>query len=943
MLNMMRVKSKWCTRLSGVLAAFLLAGSGAAMAASVTVDLCATAGSATLPAPSTTVNILGYALGPCSATATVSVPGGPVIVVNVGDSVTVNLQNKLSEATGLHFQGQNMVPDTTGAPAGTATVFGARSYTFTAANPGTFLYEAALLPNTEYQTAMGLYGALIVRPAPVPFTGISVTPTAAGSVTRTDAAASYASGSTLVADTAILATDVGAVVTGAGIPFGTTITAVTDATSFTMSAPALAVYGASTAVNDEAVLVLSEIDPALNNSASPAAFDMRSYSPRYFLINGKAYPDTAPIASAAGNKVLLRYVNAGVKHHSMAVLGLRQNFVAKDASLLPTLTLNVAAETLAPGQTGDAIATVPAVTSPSKFAVYDGSLSLHNNGADNAFGGMLTFVTAGTGTVIAGPTTSAVALTPNPSNGSLSVTLSATIKSSVSTVTAAEYFIDASGAEGTGSAMSGSFGSATVSVNATLSTAQLALIASGNHTLYVHGKDASGKWGAFGSAVLNLDKTGPISSGLTLTPNPSSGTVSVALSATGNDSATGNSNITAAQYSIDGGAAVPMAVNVIAPVASLTASIPAGLSAGAHTIAVRSQDALGNWGASATISLNVVAGGPVTSAVSAAPNPNNGARPLGASQPVVRVTATMSSTGSTVSAAEGFIDVVGANGAGFPFIPSDGLWNGASETGYADIPLATVNALSAGNHTIYVRGKDAAGNWGATATTILLIDKTAPTFTGISLVPNPTNGAASVTLTVNGTADTGGAGVTGGQYWIDGTATPPANATAFTGASATISTSALTWGSHTVYVRVQDAASNWSTVSSATLNLMQAVNDTLVFSANTSATQTNNVNAPGVLSNDQPIGAAGRTATLVSGPVRTSAGSGTGTGTISVTCGASTATGICANGSYRVTLTGVGSTGPARRASKRGTYQFTYTETFNGMTTTPASVTITVN
>ncbi len=110
------------------------------------------------------------------------------------------------------------------------------------------------------------------------------------------------------------------------------------------------------------MLVLSEIDPALNNSANPAAFDMRNYAPRYFLINGKPYPNTAPIASAAGNKVLLRYVNAGAKHHSMAVLGLRQVFVAKDGSPLPTLNHNVAAETLAPGQTGDAIVTIPAAT-----------------------------------------------------------------------------------------------------------------------------------------------------------------------------------------------------------------------------------------------------------------------------------------------------------------------------------------------------------------------------------------------------------------------------------------------------------------------------------------------------------------------------------------------------------------------------------------------------
>lgn len=942
MLNMMRNKLKWAVLLHGVLAAFLLAGGGAALAANVTVNLWAKAGTTSLP-DGGTVNVWGYT---DAAVGLVTQPGGPTLIVNQGDVVTVNLTNTLTAATAVLFQGQAMVPDSVG-----AVPNGARVYTFTASNPGTFLYEAGLLPNSQHQAAMGLYGALIVRPTAVPFIAISVTPTPTGSVTRTDTAATYTSGSNLVADTSVQSTDVGAAVSGAGIPFGTTITAVTPGTSFTMSAPAAAAYGASTVVNDEAVLVLSEIDPALNNSASSAAFDMRNYAPKYFLINGKAYPATAPIASAAGNKVLLRYVNAGVKHHSMAVLGLRQNFVAKDASLLPTLTLNVAAETLAPGQTGDAIVTVPAVTTANKFAVYDGNLALHNNGADNAFGGMLTFVAAGTGAAATGPTTSAVALVPNPTNGSVNVALSASVNSSSSTVTAAEYFIDTSGTAGTGTPMSGAFGAAAVSVSSNLSTAQLAALLSGNHTIYVHGKDASNQWGAFSSVVLNLDKAGPISSGLTLTPNPSSGAVSVALSATGNDSTTGNSNIAAAQYSIDGGTPVAMTVNVTAPITSLSATIPAGLPVGPHAVAVRSQDALGNWGSFATITLNVAAGGPVTSAVSAAPNPNNGAVPLNASNPVVRVTATMSSTGSTVSAAEGFLDTPPASTAvrGFPFIPSDGVWNSALETGYADIPLANINALSVGNHTIFVRGKDAAGNWGGTATVTLLIDKTAPTISGITLTPSTVAfGTASTLLSV--TAADIGTSVTGGQYWIDGTATPPANATAFTNTSPspTINTSALAAGTHTVYVRVQDAATNWSAVSSATLTVIRAVNDAWTITANNNATQTSDQAAPGVLANDQPVGVTGRTAALASAPVRTS---GAGAGTITVTCPISLGTSatpaigvntVCTNGAYRLTLNGVGGSGSARAASKRGTYQFTYTEALGGATST-ATVTITVN
>ncbi|MGZ5392983.1 MAG: multicopper oxidase domain-containing protein, partial [Mycobacterium sp.] len=267
----MRIRRTWGAALLGVLALLFVFGSGAAQA--VTFDLTAKAGSTLLPGAPGPVSVWGYV--DTLTNPPVTQPGGPVLIVNEGDSVTVNLTNTLTVATGMLFQGQAMVPDTTGAPAGGGT----KTYTFTATNPGTFLYEAGLLPNAQHQAAMGLYGALVVRPAV--------------------AGQAYAD--------------------------------------------------AGTAFNDEAVLVVSEIDPGLNNSATPAAFDMRNYAPRHFLINGKAYPDTDAITGNAGNKLLLRYVNAGIQHHSMGVLGLRQIFVAKDGSVLPMLNHNVVAETLAPG------------------------------------------------------------------------------------------------------------------------------------------------------------------------------------------------------------------------------------------------------------------------------------------------------------------------------------------------------------------------------------------------------------------------------------------------------------------------------------------------------------------------------------------------------------------------------------------------------------------
>jgi hypothetical protein len=183
---------------------------------------------------------------------------------------------------------------------------------------------------------------------------------------------------------------------------------------------------------------------------------------------------------------------------------------------------------------------------------------------------------------------------------------------------------------------------------------------------------------------------------------------------------------------------------------------------GTHVVSVRSQDVLGNWGAVATINLQIAdLVGPATSGVTAAPNPNNGSKPLSTSVQAVRVTANFSdvATGnSNIAAAEGFIDTVGTTGTGFVFIATDGIFNSPAESGYSDIPLAVVGTLTVGNHTIYVHAKDAAGNWGATSTTILVIDKTRPTVLSINRVTaTPTNLASVQFLVTFSESVTGGA------------------------------------------------------------------------------------------------------------------------------------------------------------------------------------------
>jgi FtsP/CotA-like multicopper oxidase with cupredoxin domain len=317
-----------------VATAGLVLASSSASAAPVSIELCATTGTATVTG-ATTVPVWGFGIpttsGDCT-TATASVPG-PTLVVNEGDTVTIRVINALPvvppvpvipvdhtvrfEVAGVDF---NAGPTdvAVGAPPMTRT--------FTASRPGTYLYQSG--GDAGRQEAMGLYGALIVRSL-----------------------------------TAGRAYDV-----------------------------------ATTAYDVEAPLVLSAIDPAFN--AAPDTFDMHAYVPTYWLINGKAYPDTAPgITATPGQRVLLRYLNAGYDNTTMMLLGMHQQVLARDARLLNN-PFAANAETIPAGATEDAIATVPSGSAPSTqgFPLYNRQQHV-TNGAQTGTsptpatgGGMLTFI-----------------------------------------------------------------------------------------------------------------------------------------------------------------------------------------------------------------------------------------------------------------------------------------------------------------------------------------------------------------------------------------------------------------------------------------------------------------------------------------------------------------------------------------------------------------------
>jgi FtsP/CotA-like multicopper oxidase with cupredoxin domain len=92
---------------------------------------------------------------------------GPTLVVNQGDLVTINVTNYgISDAVSLVVTGHEV--SSTGGSAGlvgqAAALGETASYSFTASQPGTYLYHSLNGPNPGLHVEMGLLGVLIVRP-----------------------------------------------------------------------------------------------------------------------------------------------------------------------------------------------------------------------------------------------------------------------------------------------------------------------------------------------------------------------------------------------------------------------------------------------------------------------------------------------------------------------------------------------------------------------------------------------------------------------------------------------------------------------------------------------------------------------------------------------------------------------------------------------------------
>ena len=205
------------------------------------------------------------------------------------------------------------------------------------------------------------------------------------------------------------------------------------------------------------------------------------------------------------------------------------------------------------------------------------------------------------------PVVSNVAVDPDPTNGTIDVTASATVDDAAtgnSKIVAAYYRID-NGSEIAMAATDGGFDEATENVTASIPAATVAALSNGPHTVCVRGKDQAGNSSSYDDAgacvTLTVDKEPPLVSNVTVTPSLTNGTIAVYATARVDDATTGNSRIVAAWYSIDGGSAVQMTASdgsfseaAEDVKATIPASVVNALDEGSHTVCVQGKDLAGN-------------------------------------------------------------------------------------------------------------------------------------------------------------------------------------------------------------------------------------------------------------------------------------------------------------------------------------------------------------
>lgn len=705
---------------------------------------------------------------------------GPTLIVNQGDIVNVVLHNEIpGENISLAFTGQELYPDLTGIATGETM-----TYTFTAVSPGTFKYEAGLTPNGARQVAMGLGGALIVRPA---------TPNQAYDV----AASAYNDEALLVfneLDPAFNADPNGFNMTDYTPAYWFINGKAYSQTEKILTAPGNNVLLRSVNLGLQehslGVLGMHQTMLAVDGSLKPYTTEMVAYT----LGAGETFDSIVAIPADA------------VENQSYAVYntGTQQLYNNGDTSsiggIFTFIEVNGGAAALPGGPLASSLAVSPNPTSGNVDVMLQALLdSTATSGLDivaweyflNDLGDPGTGISE---TLTAGATISVAAAIPT---------------STLSTLPAGDVSIYVRGQDS-----SGTWGP----VNSTV----LDLVVDGPviTSLYLTNSPTNG------SKAVGIQATAD---------DTPTGEVTVVAAEYFIDTIT------------DPGTGFTMTLNAQAPIASLSATIDTAainsLAHGTHVVYVRAQDELGNWGAVGEVALEVDLVGPTSFGVGLTPNPSNGTKAVNSASNGIRLEIDASDP-SRIAEAEGFIDyadsVTNPDGSGFPLIAKDALYNGTLERAYFDIPLSTIRQLAEGAHEISFHARDMAGNWGDIVSMTLTVDMTGPEVSNVVASPNPTPGGRMqiVTLTADANDLLGGTNITRVEWFVDndpgfgsGFALSAADGSLNSPSEAVVGTlNVSSWfsGDYTLYVRAQDAAGNWGEVGSVVLTVNGRSNPLLV-------------------------------------------------------------------------------------------------------------------
>lgn len=272
----------------------------------------------------------GYGAATASGGTGLMQISGPTLLVNQGETVSISFTNNLPTRSSMLFPGQSGVA----ASGGTAGVLAQEAapgqtvtYTFTATQPGTYLYQSGTQPGLQVE--MGMVGALIVRPGGVP----------AGSKWAYNHAGSAYDRETLFV--------------------------VSDADSDIHAAV------------DEQVRAFRAANVGNPTAESVFTADLAHRFPKYWFLNGRTSPDVfaknfiselphqpynALPRLHPGEKMLLRMIGAGTDLHPMHHHGNNSWAIARDGRMLssnpaagPNLAFSDYTIKVVPGQTLDAV------------------------------------------------------------------------------------------------------------------------------------------------------------------------------------------------------------------------------------------------------------------------------------------------------------------------------------------------------------------------------------------------------------------------------------------------------------------------------------------------------------------------------------------------------------------------------------------------------------